>query len=92
MSYPEPAFLKVEEAARILRISRSAAYELANAYLATDGQTGIPVIRLGRSMRVPKAAIEALARGRGSKSRRDLQLGSRRREPSAPCPVARCER
>ena len=54
-------FLKVEEAARILRISRSAAYELANAYLATGGATGLPVIRLGRSMRVPAAAIEALA-------------------------------
>ena len=55
-----PSFLKVEEAARILRISRSAAYEQANAYLATNGATGLPVIRLGRSIRVPAAAIEAL--------------------------------
>ena len=53
-----PAFLRVGEAAQILRISRSAAYELANAWLATDGQTGLPVVRLGRSMRVPRAAIE----------------------------------
>ena len=54
------SFLKVEEAARILRISRSAAYEQANVYLATNGATGLPVIRLGRSIRVPRAVIEAL--------------------------------
>lgn len=57
---PIPQFLRIEEAARILRISRSAAYELANAWLATDGQTGLPAVRLGRSMRVPRAAIERL--------------------------------
>jgi hypothetical protein len=60
MSEVAVSFLKVEEAARILRISRSAAYEQANAYLATNGATGLPVIRLGRSIRVPRAVIEAL--------------------------------
>jgi excisionase family DNA binding protein len=53
-----PPFLRVEEAARILRISRSAAYELANAWLSSGGETGLPVIRLGRTIRVPRAAIE----------------------------------
>jgi hypothetical protein len=53
MSEIAVSFLKIEEAARILRISRSAAYEQANAYLATKGATGLPVIRLGRSIRVP---------------------------------------
>lgn len=65
MSEQLPPFLRVEEAARILRISRSAAYELANAWLATDGSAGLPVIRLGRTIRVPRAAIE-----------RFLQVGS----------------
>jgi excisionase family DNA binding protein len=55
-----PPFLRVEEAARILRISRSAAYELAHAWLETGGSAGLPVIRLGRTMRVPSAAIERL--------------------------------
>jgi hypothetical protein len=55
-----PVFLRVEEAARILRISRSSAYELANRWLATGGRVGLPVIRLGRSLRVPGAAIERL--------------------------------
>ncbi len=54
-------FLKVEEAAKILRISRGAAYELARRWLATNGQTGLPVIRLGRLLRVPRASLEHLA-------------------------------
>jgi len=56
---PRP-FMKIEEAAAMLCISRSAAYEQANVYLATKGATGLPVIRLGRSIRVPRAVIEAL--------------------------------
>jgi excisionase family DNA binding protein len=58
-----PAFLRVEEVAKILRISRSAAYEMANAWLATGGETGLPAVRLGRrSLRVPRAAVERLLR------------------------------
>ncbi len=58
---PPGPFLKVEEAAKILRISRGAAYELARQWLATNGQTGIPVIRLGRLLRVPTASLQRLA-------------------------------
>jgi hypothetical protein len=60
MDHPLPAFLRIEEAARILRISRSAAYDLANAWLTTDGNSGLPVVRLGRCLRVPRGAIERL--------------------------------
>lgn len=52
-----PPFLRIEEAARLLRISRSAAYEQANAWLATSGQTGLPVVVIGRTKRVPRAAM-----------------------------------
>jgi hypothetical protein len=56
-----PPFLSVPEAARVLRISRAAAYELVNAWLATNGEEGLPVIRLGRrTLRVPRTAIERL--------------------------------
>lgn len=58
---PDEPFLKVEEAAKILRISRGAAYHLARRWLATNGQTGLPVIRLGRLLRVPRASLERLA-------------------------------
>lgn len=58
MSDGLPAILKVEEAARILRISRTSAYDLAKQWLETSGQVGLPVIRLGRSLRVPRKALE----------------------------------
>ncbi len=53
-----PDFLTVEEAAAVLRIGRSKAYELAHEYLATDGASGMPVIRLGKQLRVPRALLE----------------------------------
>lgn len=56
-----PLFLKVEDAARMLGISRSLAYELANRWLATDQTEGLPSIRLGRRILVQRAAVEHLA-------------------------------
>ena len=58
-----PDFLTVEEAAAILRIGRTAAYEQARRYLATGGAEGLPVIRVGRQLRVPRAALEVWAGG-----------------------------
>lgn len=55
-----PLVLTVEEAARVLRIGRSAAYEQAATYLATSGATGLPVVRFGRSLRVPRHALGRL--------------------------------
>jgi hypothetical protein len=52
-----PEVLTIEEAAKLLRISRGAAYALANQYLDSDGTDGMPVRRLGRSLRVPKAPL-----------------------------------
>lgn len=52
-----PVVLTVEEAARILRIGRSAAYEAARRYLTTGGAEGLPVVRLGRRLRVPRPAL-----------------------------------
>jgi len=49
---PEPLLLHVTEAARLLGCSRSKAYEL----VATES---IPTVRLGRSVRVPRRALEA---------------------------------
>lgn len=48
-----PAVLTVEEAGQLLRIGRSAAYEAAR-------RGEIPVIRVGRLLRVPRHALEAL--------------------------------
>jgi hypothetical protein len=53
-----PDFLTVEQAAAIVRIGRTAAYELARRYLATDGVEGLPVLRIGKQLRVPRVALE----------------------------------
>ena len=54
--------MTVAEAASVLRIGRSLAYELAREYLRTGGNSGIPVLRLGRScLRVPRWALQELA-------------------------------
>ena len=59
-STPE-RFLRVDEAARILRIGRSAAYEQANRWIATNGQCGLPAVKVGRMIRIPAAVLEAWA-------------------------------
>ena len=61
-SNPEPPdFFTVEEAARVLRIGRTAAYQLARTWRATGGREGLPVVAFGRLLRVPRAALEALS-------------------------------
>lgn len=62
-----PEALTVEEAAAVLRISRTSAYALAQQWLATDGREGLPVVRLRRSLRVPKAGLVHLLTVSGSR-------------------------
>lgn len=49
----------VEEAAQVLGISRGLAYEQARRFLASEGRSGIPTVRIGKRYVVP---IEALRR------------------------------
>ena len=58
----ELQLLTIDEAAQRLRIGRSLAYELARAYLTTGGADGLPVMKLGARMRVPRWALDELAR------------------------------
>lgn len=55
-----PEVLTIEEAAEVLRISRNTAYTLARLWRDTAGRRGLPVIELGRSLRVPRAGLERL--------------------------------
>jgi hypothetical protein len=58
MTFEElPEMLRVEEAAELLRISRSGAYQGVTAFQASGGSVGIPSIRVGRCVRVPKRAL-----------------------------------
>ena len=50
---PERRVITVNEAARLLRISRGAAYEAAK-------RREIPTIRIGRRLLVPLAALERM--------------------------------
>lgn len=53
-----PDLLTLEEAARVLRVGRSTAYREANAFEASGGTTGIPVVRYGKQFRVPRCRLE----------------------------------
>ena len=56
---PEPPdFLTIEEAARIARIGRTTAYDIAREYEITAGARGMPVVRFGKQLRVPRYRLE----------------------------------
>jgi len=52
-----PIMLTIDEAARVLRIGRSKAYEMAATYTSSGGTQGLPCLRLGDLLRVPKFAL-----------------------------------
>ena len=55
-----PDFLTIEEAAKVLRIGRGQAYELARVWRATGGAEGLPNVEFGaKTKRVPKTALLA---------------------------------
>ena len=58
-----PDLLTVEEAAEYLRISRALGYQLARQYRMTEGAAGLPVVQLGRCLRVPRDELALLVRG-----------------------------
>jgi Helix-turn-helix domain len=69
-----PLMLTVEQAREVLGIGRSLAYGEVRRYLATDGREGIPAVRIGSAIRIPRAGLV------------DLMLAAP--APDASCPVA----
>lgn len=66
--------LTIQEAAQVLRISRGAAYALARRWRETGGREGIPCLKLGRTLRVPKDALhEMLAHAASTGSAEDVR-------------------
>lgn len=58
MDRDDDSVLTVEEAAKKLRIGRGTAYAQARRWRETNGREGLPVIKLGRTLRVPRAAFD----------------------------------
>jgi hypothetical protein len=58
-----PDLLTIDEAAAVLRIGRTSAYELARRGLATDGTDGLPVERIGGLLRVSRYRLETMIGG-----------------------------
>jgi hypothetical protein len=56
-----PELLTIAEAAALLRISRTTAYAEAKRFERTG--EGLPVIRVGRSLRAPRERLRSLIEG-----------------------------
>lgn len=80
----ESQTLAVEEAAKVLRIGRTAAYALAREWRSTNGASGLPVLELGRTLRVPRHALRLMLAGQplpSSEAREATPARSHRRGP-----------
>jgi len=53
-----PDLLTVMEAAGVLRVGRTTAYDLVGKYFATDGTDGMRCLRVGGQLRVPRKLFE----------------------------------
>jgi hypothetical protein len=53
-----PDLLTVMEAAGVLRVGRTTAYDQVGKYFVTDGADGMPCIRVGGQLRVPRVLFE----------------------------------
>ena len=60
MPMSTPDLFTINEAATILRIGRTTAYEIARRDLATGGGEGLNVIQVGGQLRIPRVALERL--------------------------------
>lgn len=54
-----PPLLTVGQAAKVLQIGRSKAYELTVEYEATGGAAGLPFIWVGNQKRIPRDQLAA---------------------------------
>ena len=52
-----PLLLTVDQAAAVLQLGRSKAYELTVEWEYTSGRSGLPCVRMGTLKRVPRHAL-----------------------------------
>jgi len=87
--YPE--LMTVEEAAEYLRVSRALGYQLARQYRISDGTAGLPVLELGRCLRVPRSQLAELVgvdldAGRGEPNHGETDYAGRQEATSHGAP------
>lgn len=58
-----PDVMTVVEAAEFLRIGRTLGYQLAQRFQESDGVEGLPVVAVGRNLRVPKVQLAKVLSG-----------------------------
>ena len=54
-----PPLLTVDQAAKVLQIGRSKAYELTVEYERTGGRSGLPFVWIGNQKRIPRDELVA---------------------------------
>ena len=52
-----PELLTVPQVAEVLRVSPGAVYAEARRYESSRGREGLPVVRIGRFLRIPKRML-----------------------------------
>jgi hypothetical protein len=55
-----PLMLTVEQTCEVLGIGRSLAYAQVRRYLASEGREGIPAVRIGTALRIPRTGLVEL--------------------------------
>jgi hypothetical protein len=53
-----PPFMTIEQAAQVLQLGRSKAYQLSVECEHTGGASGLPFVWFGHQKRIPRAALE----------------------------------
>lgn len=56
-----PPFLRIEQVQELTQLGRSQLYEQTKRWRASGGKEGIPVVRFGRCLRIPTAALLKMA-------------------------------
>ncbi|MBO0748447.1 MAG: helix-turn-helix domain-containing protein, partial [Acidimicrobiaceae bacterium] len=53
-----PPFMTIDQAAKVLQLGRSKAYQLSVEWERTGGESGLPFLWFGHQKRIPRAALE----------------------------------
>jgi hypothetical protein len=69
-----PLMLTVEQTCQVLGIGRSLCYAQVRRYLASEGREGIPAVRIGTALRIPRTGLVDLLLAATAPSRIDATV------------------